>query len=119
MLSTSPGSMATMVQRLNEMDEITGLDELEVRTRRARGEGNDFQLPTSRSLADILRQNVLTLINLVLFSIGAVMVAIGRPDEALASVSLIAINIVVGVCRSCEPSASSTVLHCSPAPKSR
>ena len=97
MLSTSHGSMATMVQRLNEMDEITGLDELEVRTRRARGEGNDFQLPTSRSLADILRQNVLTLINLVLFSIGAVMVAIGRPDEALASVSLIAINIVVGV----------------------
>jgi len=96
-LSSGHGSMATTVQRLNEMSQITGLDELEVRTRRARGEGNDFQLPTSRSLADILRQNVLTLINLVLFSIGAVMVAIGRPDEALASVSLILMNIIVGV----------------------
>lgn len=97
MQPASHGSMATMVQRLNEMHEITGLDELEVRTRRARGEGNDFQLPTSRSLADILRQNVFTLINLVLFSIGAVMVSIGRVDEALASVSLILMNIVVGI----------------------
>lgn len=97
MLPTSHGSMITTVQQLNAAERITGLDEMEVRTRRERGEGNDFQLPSSRSLTSIFRQNVFTLINLVLFSIGAVMVSIGRPDEALASVSLILMNIVVGL----------------------
>jgi len=97
MLPASHGSMITTVQQLNEAERITGLDETGVRTRRARGEGNDFQLPSSRSLTSIFRQNVFTLINLVLFSIGAVMVSIGRPDEALASVSLILMNIIVGL----------------------
>ena len=91
------GSMITTIQRLSEMDVIPGLDELEVRTRRERGDGNDIKLQTSRSLGDILRQNVFTPINLVLFTLGAVMVAIGRPDEALTSVSLIFLNLGVGV----------------------
>ena len=97
MLPTSHGSMISTVQRLNALDVIEGLDETEVRTRRERGEGNEFRLPNSRSLSDILRQNVFTLINSVLFTLGAVMVAIGRVDEALTSVSLIMMNIVVGV----------------------
>jgi cation-transporting ATPase E len=97
MQTASHGSMQMAVEQPDEAERTSGLDELEVRTRRERGEGNDFQLPTSRSLASILRQNLFTLINLILFSIGAVMVSIGRPDEALASVSLILMNIIVGL----------------------
>ncbi len=97
MLPTSHGSMISTVQKLNALDVIDGLDETEVRTRRERGEGNEFRLPNSRSLSDILRQNVFTLINSVLFTLGTVMVAIGRVDEALTSVSLIMMNIIVGV----------------------
>jgi cation-transporting ATPase E len=97
MVFTTANSMITTVERLNQMDVICGLDEAEVRTRRARGEGNEYHLPTSRSLADILRENVITLINLVLFTLGAVLVSLGRVSEGLTSVSLIFMNVVVGV----------------------
>ncbi len=89
--------MITTVRRLAELDEIPGLDDLEVRTRRERGDGNDVEISTSRSLGDILRQNVFTLINVVLFSLGTVMVIIERVDEALTSVSLILMNVVIGI----------------------
>ncbi len=89
--------MLTTVKRLNEAECILGLDETEVRTRRERGDGNEYRLPSSRPLRDILRQNVLTVINFVLFGLGAAMVAIGRWDEGLVSVSLILMNVVVGL----------------------
>jgi len=97
MLSTTHNSIITTVERLNQMDVICGLDEAEVRTRRARGEGNEYHLPTSRSLADILRENVFTLINLILFTLGGMLVALGRVSEGLTSVSLIFMNVVVGL----------------------
>ncbi|MBZ0292119.1 MAG: HAD-IC family P-type ATPase, partial [Anaerolineae bacterium] len=76
---------------------ITGLTESEAQARRERGEGNNLTLKTSRSYWDIVKHNVLNLINIILFSIGAVMIAIGRPSEALTSVGVIALNIVVGI----------------------
>jgi cation-transporting ATPase E len=89
--------MISTLQHLEEAGVITGLDETEVRTRREHGEGNDYHLATSRPLTDILRQNVLTVINFVLFSLAAVMVSIGRLDEALISISLIVMNITIGL----------------------
>ncbi len=97
MLPTSHGSMVTTLKRLEEAGTIAGLDEIEVLARREQGEGNEYHPPTSRSLTDILRQNVFSLINIVLFTLGTVMVAIGRVDEAFTSVSLIMMNILVGV----------------------
>ncbi|MBN1562590.1 MAG: HAD-IC family P-type ATPase, partial [Anaerolineae bacterium] len=97
MLPTSHGSMVTTLRRIEDAGAITGLSDMEVRTARERGDGNDYQPPTSRSLVDILRQNVFTLINIVLFTLGAVMVSIGRVDEALTSVWLITMNILFGV----------------------
>lgn len=91
------GSMITTIQRLSEMDIISGLDGMEVRTRRARGEGNDIKLSTSRSLTDILRQNVFTLINIVLFSLGTILVLVGRITDAVTSVGLIVMNVSVGI----------------------
>lgn len=97
MIPTGPGSMITTVQALNEMAFISGLDEMEVRTRRARGDGNEFRQRSSRSYASIVRQNVFTLINVVLFTIGVVMIAIGRPGDAIASVGLILMNVCIGI----------------------
>jgi len=91
------GSMITTLEALAGLSFIPGLDETEVRTRRERGEGNDYRLSTSRPLRDILSQNVFTLINIVLFTLASIMVALGRIDEALLSVSLIVMNITVGI----------------------
>ncbi len=74
-----------------------GLTEVEARRRHAAGQGNDARLPTSRSYADILRANVLTFINLVLFGIGALLALLGLYTDALLSVSIAALNVIVGV----------------------
>ncbi len=75
----------------------TGLTETEVVERRSRGQGNNVRLETSRSYADIIRHNVLNLINIILFVIGGVMIAIGRVGDAVTSVGLIVLNIIIGV----------------------
>ena len=79
------------------MQTIQGLTEAEAAARRARGQGNDARLKTSRSYIDILRQNVFTFINIILFTIGALLVAIGRVQDAVTSVGLIFLNIIIGV----------------------
>jgi len=79
------------------LSPMRGLTEFEAQQRRQRGEGNDIKLETSRSYADILRANVLNIMNIILFAIGAVMIAIGRPGEAFTSVGLIVLNVVIGI----------------------
>jgi cation-transporting ATPase E len=74
-----------------------GLSESEASTRRAQGQGNNFRQETSRSYADIIRHNVLNLMNIILFAIGAVMISIGRVGDAVTSVGLIALNVVIGI----------------------
>jgi cation-transporting P-type ATPase E len=76
---------------------IRGLSETEASSRRAQGKGNNIKLQTSRSYTDILRQNVFTFINIVLFAIGAILVSIGRVTDAVTSVGLIFLNIIIGV----------------------
>jgi cation-transporting ATPase E len=76
---------------------IRGLTESEVRDRRARGLGNTSPPPTSRTYARIVRDNVLTFINVVLFMLGFGLVLVGRPTDALISVGIISINIVVSL----------------------
>jgi cation-transporting ATPase E len=79
------------------MAAIEGLSEAEVISRRQRGQGNNVRLATSRSYRDILQQNVLTFINVILFVIGAVLISVGRVGDAVVSVGLILMNIVIGV----------------------
>jgi cation-transporting P-type ATPase E len=62
---------------------LQGLSEDEVRLRRANGQGNNVKLPTSRSYARILRENILTLL--------------GRPLDAITTVAVISFNLVVGI----------------------
>src|SRR6266567_1948857 len=84
----SPSASPTLLQ---------GLSEEEVRLRRARGQGNNVKLPTSRSYGQILRENILTLINSILFALSGVLVLLGRPLDAITTVAVISFNLLVGV----------------------
>ncbi len=82
---------------IENMTEMQGLSEAEARLRRQRGEGNDIQLQTSRSYRDILRQNVFAFINIVLFAIGILLILIDRVEDAIVSVLIILMNVMIGV----------------------
>ncbi len=82
---------------MTQPEQVTlGLSEQEAVARRQRGEGNDARLATSRPYREILQQNVFNFINIILFAIGAVMIALGRFGDAFVSVGLILLNVVIG-----------------------
>jgi cation-transporting ATPase E len=82
----------------NEASErLWGLTERDVIERRERGDGNNVDISASRTYAEILKQNVFTFINNVLFLIGAIMIALGLYSDAFVSVGVIMLNVVVGV----------------------
>uniref|UniRef100_B8HWM1 ATPase, P-type (Transporting), HAD superfamily, subfamily IC n=1 Tax=Cyanothece sp. (strain PCC 7425 / ATCC 29141) TaxID=395961 RepID=B8HWM1_CYAP4 len=74
-----------------------GLTEEEVLSRRKQGLGNQVQTKTSRSYLEILRQNVFTFMNCVLFAIGLILTVLGRPGDAVVSVGVVLMNAIVGV----------------------
>ncbi|HYO42300.1 MAG TPA: HAD-IC family P-type ATPase [Candidatus Limnocylindrales bacterium] len=74
-----------------------GLTDEEVGRRRAAGLGNTAPLSTTRTYAAIIRENVFTFINNILFLLGLALVAVGRPVDALVSLSVIMTNVVVGI----------------------
>ena len=82
---------------LTSTDESRGLAESEVESRRARGLGNDVPIQTSRSYGQIVRENVLTFINLVIFFLGVLLVILGRTSDALVSVGVISVNVAVAL----------------------
>ncbi len=77
--------------------QLNGLSETEVTARRQRGQGNNVHFQSSRTYADIIRANVFTFINLVLFGIGAVLVVLGLYTDAFASVGIAFWNTVIGI----------------------
>ncbi len=76
---------------------LNGLSEQEARARRAQGLGNNVTFPSSRSYLLILRENVFTFINIVIFGLGVFLVLLGHTTDALVSVGVIFINIFVSV----------------------
>lgn len=78
---------------------VTGqsLTENEAAERFKNGQGNNFSIPSSRSYFQIFRKNLFTFINTVLFSIGIVLTVLGRPDDALISVGVVFVNLVVSL----------------------
>src|SRR5690349_12885960 len=75
----------------------TGLSAAEVAERRAAGQGNPPSAPTTRSYLQILRENVFTFVNNVLFALGIALVLVGRPLDALVSVGVVTLNTLVSV----------------------
>jgi cation-transporting ATPase E len=75
----------------------TGLTEAEATARRAAGRGNTAPLTTGRTYAQIVRENVFTFINNVIFVLGVLLVIVGRPLDAAVSLGVIGVNIAVSV----------------------
>ncbi len=78
-------------------DSIQGLTSAQVEERRAKGLGNTQKQPSSRSYAHILRENVFTFINNVLFVLGLALILLGQTSDALVSVGVIFLNIIVSL----------------------
>lgn len=75
---------------------MNGLTQAEVDARRARGEGNEAQIDGGRSYWDILRTNLFSFFNNILYTIGILLVTLGQTTDALLSVGLGIFNAVVG-----------------------
>jgi cation-transporting ATPase E len=74
-----------------------GLSEEEVHARRRQGLQNTPPPTTTRSYVQIVRENVFNFINVSIFILGAALVLVGRPMDALLSVGIIVLNILVSV----------------------
>lgn len=86
-----------MPSTANSSTPLTGLTESEAQRRHEQGLGNTVKQSTSRSYAEIVRANVFNAINVVLFGLGVVMIAIGRASDAVTSLGLIGMNMVIGI----------------------
>ena len=74
-----------------------GLSEREAVERRSRGLGNPLPPATGRTYREILRDNVFTFVNGVIFVLGLALVALGQLSDALVSVGVVTINVLVGL----------------------
>src|SRR5579864_5141469 len=73
-----------------------GLTSAQVAERRSRGLANAGGERTSRSVAEILRANVLTRFNFLLGALLAVILVVGQPQDALFGVVLVT-NALIGI----------------------
>ena len=74
-----------------------GLSDSEVRELRARGLGNNIKLKTGRTYFQILRENLFTFFNFVLFGLGVVLVILDKPVEALITSGVVLTNVVLAL----------------------
>ncbi len=96
---TSPAASAATIPGQPDLPPTpeAGLDDAEVARRRAAGLGNEPPPPTTRTYAQILRENVFTFVNNILFALGIALVLVGRPFDALVSLTVISTNVIVGI----------------------
>jgi cation-transporting ATPase E len=85
------------VQSQRQRQLIQGLTADEVAERRTQGLGSMPPPATSRSYIQIIRENVLTTVNMILFSIGFALVLVGQYLDALVSVGVISFNLAISL----------------------
>ena len=74
---------------------VQGLTSAEVQERIQRGEVNSVEPIVSRSYSDIIIKNVCTTFNLILFVLGAILLLLDEPINALAATFVIIFNICI------------------------
>src|SRR2546427_1696332 len=91
--------MKMQPQQLTEtaVSTLRGLSQEEAATRRAQRLGNIMPVKSSRSYAQIVRENVFNPINDLLYVLGIALVALGRVSDALVSVGVVLLNVAVSV----------------------
>jgi cation-transporting ATPase E len=85
-----------MTALTTETPPLTGLTPEEVAARVARGQTNASGERTSRSLAEILRANIVTRFNIILGALLVAILAVGQPQDALFGIVLVS-NAVIGI----------------------
>src|SRR5215471_7768889 len=95
-----------------------GLSGAEVADRRSRGLANTGAEPTSRSVAEILRANILTRFNFILGALLAVILAVGEPQDALFGIVLVT-NALIGIAQELRAKATLDRLAVLSAPRVR
>ena len=81
----------------SQRQPILGLTSEEVVARRNQGLGSVPPPATSRSYLQIIRENVFTTVNIILFSVGFALVLVGQYLDALVSVGVISFNLVISL----------------------
>jgi cation-transporting P-type ATPase E len=76
-----------------------GLTSQEASDRRTAGKGNNVVLQSSRTYWEIVRENLLTFINMVFLLLGAILVSLGSYGDAFLVVIVILGSVVVSVCQ--------------------
>ncbi|TVR20610.1 MAG: HAD family hydrolase [Anaerolineaceae bacterium] len=76
---------------------LRGLTDAEAARRREDGRGNNVRIDTGRTYWQILWQNFFIFINVVLFIIGVFMIVLGLWGDAVVSVGVVMLNVVVNV----------------------
>ncbi len=76
---------------------LQGLTELEVSDRQTAGQDNNVKLETSRSYRQILNENLFTFVNGVFFSIGVVMLLLGRVGDAILVMVVIFGGVIINI----------------------
>ncbi|MEZ4684095.1 MAG: HAD-IC family P-type ATPase [Caldilineaceae bacterium] len=75
--------------------QISGLTTQQVQAKRAQGLDNNVKQKSGRSYWDIVRANLFTLFNNILFVIGAALIAMGRINDAFTSVGIGLVNAFI------------------------
>jgi cation-transporting P-type ATPase E len=75
----------------------SGLSEAEAKKRRAAGQGNVIPRGGGRTYSQIVRENIFSFINNVLFTLGVLLVILGRYLDALITVGVVALNALVSL----------------------
>jgi cation-transporting P-type ATPase E len=89
------GDVATEVSA-RERHPLTGLSDAEVRQRVAAGAINRVDTGPSRTVADIVRANVITLFNILLGGLLVVILFVAPPQDALFGIVLVS-NALIGI----------------------
>lgn len=76
---------------------LQGLTESEVIERRRAGQGNNVRIDTGLTYLQILQKNLFTFINVIFFIIGLIMVGLGLIGDAVVSVGVVMMNVIIGV----------------------
>jgi cation-transporting ATPase E len=76
---------------------IKGLTDSEAQGLRDEGKGNNIKIKTSRSYGEIIRENLFTSFNLVLFGLGVILIILGSPSDAVITSGVVFINVLVAV----------------------
>lgn len=74
---------------------LTGLSEDEAQRRRQQGLGNDVEIKTGRTYGQIVRENLFTFFNIVLFSLAALLLLLGSPRDAFFTGAIALLNAAI------------------------